>query len=444
MCDDYCMAYYINNVKSNVAVPEGNYTLLDINLPLQIGDLLTAVVVNKYSLIGFAFDTKISGTTFTSDKSELISWNGSNVYFEQQFTKPEKEGFTTGSLWTIQGTPFEKREFYVQFSNKMAYRGRNLRVIKNNYIRCFYINYIEYIDTTYSKDNVVGKWYFELMQPLKYGELYLEDLSTKVGNKVIIQDLYYKALKPRQKEQIIFHLLKGDKHTPMTIINVIICDEGCLICDENSYNNSIVEQMCSICLPNTYSYRNRCYKKCPSYLYTIEDEQICVDECSDTSYPYYSGTQCLKSFNKGEYLYQKTNTFYTNFPITLYSIKETLQFVNYCLTSPYIYYDNKKCVKDCKSKYLYNSKCYDICLITTYIIEQEKKCVDDCSFPYLYYDDRNCVKDCSPKYSYNKKCYDVCPITTYIIEEEKQCVDDCKTTSYTYYNDKLLCERLSA
>ena len=339
-CDDYCEAIYINNVYQNIQLETEKFQRREYTINARIGELITIVLTNEISKIGLAFSTEIDSKTFSSNDLAIVSWNSSKDFIESYYDYVKKE-FPIYNFLANDGNPYEAREVYIQLSDNLGYRSRNVGVIQNSFVQFFYTDSIEYIDPTYNKDNI-KEWEFILIEPPKYGEIYLDGNGVDRLNEKSeeVQNAYYKAVTPLQREIIKFkfrHKTSGIE-SPITIINIIICDEGCEICDENDYKISIEERICIKCLANMFKYRNRCYKQCPDYLYSIESELKCVKQCDETPYLYYSGQKCVSTCESNDFLYEDTNTCYSSCPLSLYAIEETKKCVAQCDLSPYLPY----------------------------------------------------------------------------------------------------------
>ena len=444
-CDDYCTAIYINNIDQNINLQSSGYDVSTINLNLKIGDLLTITNENEYTVMGIALEADIGSSHFSSSDERLISWNSTKGFMSQYKDFARNYHSLNADYRGYDGDPYEVRDYFFQFSDNIALKGRSYQTKRNICSAFFYIDNIIYIDSTLNKDNVVGVWEFELLSDLKYGSIYVSSDMTKVEGKVVLQNLCYKPTVSSQMEKIAFRFVNGNRKSPMTMSYVLICDDGCGFCDENNYNTAVIEQSCITCSSsNKYRYRNRCLSTCPSYLYTITEEKICVEDCDVAPYLYYYITsysrKCVESCSSYQYLYERNNTCYSSCPSPLYKITNEKLCVDNCNVSPYLYYKDNECVSSCPSGYyLYenNNTCYKTCSFL-YTIEDTKECVDDCTVsPYIYYKDNECVSSCpSDYYLYEntKTCYQSC-YALYTIETTKKCVDDCTVSPYLYYEN---------
>ena len=76
-----------------------------------------------------------------------------------------------------------------------------------------------------------------------------------IESETKVQNLHYLAKVGAKRDLIKFRLENGSQKSPLTIINIIICDEGCKECDENDYLFSVQEKMCLGCKSDNYSYK---------------------------------------------------------------------------------------------------------------------------------------------------------------------------------------------
>ena len=485
-CDDYCSAFYVDGVDQNINIKDQNFRTATIDLNIGIGNLLTIVTNNKYSHIGICFKTEINGKVFSSSDLTYVSWNSSKVFPSNLYN------YAAGPANFIAqyADPYEVREYYIYFSNNLLYKNSQKRAFVNTFISLFAVDSITIIDTAITKDDIVNNWKIVLVETPKFGEIYSEDDTTKIEDLVInVQNLHYHAVIPAKREIIKFRLENGNIKSPLSIINIIICDEGCVECDENNYMLSVEEKICLGCKSQRFSYRMKCYQQCPDFFYSIDDEWKCVEQCDESPYLFYKDKKCVKNCDSPNYLYKANNTCYTSCPSTMYTNEDknlcvddcdSNQFydgskcvnkcenkflyqnnkncydacpsylfyiekddqnecVDKCEDTLYPYYDGRKCVSTCGSKYLYEPthQCYSSCPSSLYTIENEHLCVDDCTSLYPYYDGRKCVSNCGSKYLYEPthQCYSSCPSSLYTIENEHLCVDDCSTTLYPYYDN---------
>ena len=282
-CDDHCSFFYIDEVKQNIDLTAYHFQVSTVDLNIGIGNLLKIISHNQYSHIGISFSVEIDGKTFSSNDINYFSWNSSKVFPQGLYNHA---GTELGNFLGQYGDPFEAREFYIQLSNNPAYKNSNKRVFVNYYVTFFRVDSIIIIDSAITNDDIVNNWKFVLVEKPQYGEIYNEDQTEMIENETKVHNLHYLAKVGAKRELIKFRLENESQKSPLTIINIIICDEGCKGCDENDYLFSVQEKMCLGCKSDNYSYKNRCYQQCPGYLYAIDDEWKCVKEC-EPPYVYY-------------------------------------------------------------------------------------------------------------------------------------------------------------
>ena len=167
-CDDYCTAIYINNIDQNINLQSSGYDVSTINLNLKIGDLLTITNENEYTVMGIALEADIGSSHFSSSDERLISWNSTKGFMSQYKDFARNYHSLNADYRGYDGDPYEVRDYFFQFSDNIALKGRSYQTKRNICSAFFYIDNIIYIDSTLNKDNVVGVWEFELLSDLKY------------------------------------------------------------------------------------------------------------------------------------------------------------------------------------------------------------------------------------------------------------------------------------
>ena len=154
----------------------------------------------------------------------------------------------------------------------------------------------------------------------------------------------------------------------------------------------------------------QCRKDCDGYL--IENETVCVKECSEGFFLDLSDNKCKTSCPEGkEYVNISTN------PICLENCPDGFQ-----------YYEVISDIKYCKSQCNNVSTLYG-------------QCLDHCNSDYKYYDYKNntCLSDKCPIYSVEiplndtdiqYRCFDKCPSSHPYLTDDNLCSSSCTNPKY--------------
>ena len=378
--DDTILAIKRNNIEIDPVSIGYNISkhtqFQEMNFPdLEVGDLVTITVFNVHSMAGILYETTIGGVNYDCSQSRCSSNSSKSVttYF---------------GIYGFFGEYHEIHDFYFQISNNLAYPGYAFRLSIAQQVTIFKKYKISRIDQTID----VNKVKILLLESLQYGTITDNNnnaLSNQKDAIISIDNIEYINYKPNSNtfsviDHFTFKLFVDSKYSPMTIISIVICDEGCSACDENFVERAIEKKECYECRANYYGYKKRCYSQCPKDTYKIEASKSCTEICPD------------------DYSYYNTHS--------------------------------KECVNACPSDfYVYNKHCYiDKCPAGTFTLGYT--CYDSCLSPYLYYLD-TCVTSCpSGTVQYENYCYSSCPEGKFLISALSLCVEQCDTEPYIIYN----------
>ena len=102
------------------------------------------------------------------------------------------------------------------------------------------------------------------MYPYTKTELITDNNNNALSNQkdaiISIDNIEYINYKPNSNtfsviDHFTFKLFVDSKYSPMTIISIVICDEGCSACDENFAERAIEKKECYECRANYYGYK---------------------------------------------------------------------------------------------------------------------------------------------------------------------------------------------
>ena len=382
MVDDTILAIKRNNIEVDPLSIGYNISKQTqwqtMNFPdLEVGDLVTITVFNIHSMCGIKYVAEINGVGYDCSQSRCSSNSSRSVtnYFD---------------IYGFFGEYHEIHDFYFQISNTLAYPGYGFRLNNGEQVTIFKKDKIARIDQTID----VNKVSILLLESLQYGTITDNNNNTLLSQKdatILIENINHIYYHPDPDtfsviDRFVFKLFVDSKYSPITIISIVVCDEGCSGCDENFVERAIEKKECYDCKSNYYKYQKRCYSQCPDGTYKIEADKSCTDICPD-DFSYYD-------------------------------------------------HDARECVIACPSDfYVYNKHCYiDKCPDNTFTLGYD--CYDICPSPYLHYSDgKTCVVSClDGTVEYDSNCYSSCPEGKFLITALSLCVEQCDREPYIIYN----------
>ena len=439
--DDKILGLKLNNVEVDLSTIGINLDLQckpqTVSLNVNVGDLVTLTVYNVHSQITFDANVDINGDSYQCNL-DTCSSNSSkplSTYFDNRY------GFM--------GERNEIHDFYFQITNNLAYPSFAFRTDYPSNIPIFYKNRIRILDSSINIDN----WSILLVESIKYGKLLEQnsiELQSEKGAIIPLSSITRIYYSPGNDnfavlDHFIFKLFEGSNYSPMTIIPIVVCDEGCFGCDENFVERATEQKECYFCKTDYYKYENRCYQNCPEGTFSVESNKICSKTCS-SKYLYIDNktNSCVDSCPDDYYVY-KDNCYNDKCPDGTY----TLDHICYdtCPSDYYTYNELMICLKHCPdaNSLLYQNECYSHCPDNTFLLLLDNVCYDICPSPYLHFiDGMTCVSQCPLNYvQYKNYCYSLCPEETYYISQLRLCVDECTIEPYIIYNrvdsDNLQC-----
>ena len=162
-----------------------------------------------------------------------------------------------------EGRRNEIHDFYFQITNNLAYPSFAFRTDYPSNIQIFNKNRIRILDSSINIDN----WSILLVESIKYGKLLEQntnELQSEKGTRIPLSSITIIYYSPGNDnfavlDHFIFKFVEGSNYSPMTIIPIVVCDEGCFGCDENFVERATEQKECYFCKTGYYKYENSQY-----------------------------------------------------------------------------------------------------------------------------------------------------------------------------------------
>ena len=194
---------------------------------------------------------------------------------------------------------------------------------------------------------------------------------------------------------------------------------------------------------------------CPEeypFKFTKNNKVYCLRRCEDTNISFLNNIKTFSNMKKKQCLeITKENN------ETYYIIEEDMRYVENCYDDVKgLYHDGRKCVINCRTKYLVDetNECVEECDTKKYFIDEETKmCVKECPSNLgrgFYFESTKKCTSClikpseedeeNDKYGFHKEddkiCYSKCPEGFNHIYKNNICFqEDCKDTDYKFISN---------